>query len=86
MVAILAVSPWKTYALYYRDPDTRSFKRLMIDDIDVNVKFSGREGKGIVPYQIILEQMQDPIFSRYGGSNRMFSRKQPFKYVDLSLE
>jgi len=84
-VAILAVSPWKTYALYYRDPDTRSFKRLSIDDIDINVKFAPKE-RGFYPYQIILEQMQDPYISRYGGSMRMVSRKQPFKYVDLSLD
>lgn len=81
MVEVL-VKPWQKYQLYFRDPTTRSFKPVQTPKgIKYSIKFNVVGGK-LFPSELIIFEMEPKAFDGY---DRMFSRKQDLKYIDLKI-
>jgi hypothetical protein len=76
------VKPWKSYQLYFRDPKTRSFKPIVTSDQEkYAIKFAPKKGT-MQPSELVIFKMEPKMFDGY---DRMFSRKQDLKYIDLKL-
>jgi len=69
--------------LYYRDPKTRQFKPLRENGKKYQVIFKRVGIKEIKPSELVLIDIDPPIYSEYGGAMRMTSRKNYYNYWNI---